>query len=82
MAKMEWQERINLDKLDEGTRGYLLALLLENRELRRTAEEEHESWLFWYKRCEELEDRTSGIGKKVAEYKDAFPNEYKKEEEE
>jgi len=77
MAKMEWQEKINLDKLDEGTRDCLLALLLENRELRRTAEEEHESWLFWYKRCEELEDRTSGIGKKVEEYKDAFPNEFK-----
>jgi len=82
MAEMKWQEKINLDKLDEDTRDYLLALLLENRELRKTAENEHESWLFWYKRCEELEDRFSGIGKKADEYRDAFPNEYKKEEEE
>jgi len=59
MAKMEWQEKINLDKLDEGARDYLLALLLENRELRKTAEKERESRLSWYKRCEELEDRIS-----------------------
>jgi len=35
MAEMKWQEKINLDKLDEGTRDYLLALLLENRELKK-----------------------------------------------
>lgn len=74
-------EKINLDKLDESTRDYLLALLMENRELKVTAEKEHESWLFWFKRCEELEDAATGIGKKVSEHKDAFPNEYKKEEE-
>lgn len=81
MAKMEWQEKINLDKLDDGTRGYLLTLLLENRELKAIAEKEHESWLFWFKRCEELEDAAHGIGKKVLDYKDTFPNEYKEEEE-
>lgn len=80
MAKMEWQEKINLDKLDENTRDYLLALLLENRELKVTAEKEHESWLFWFKRCEELEDAANGIGKKVFDYKELFPNEYQKGE--
>jgi len=82
MAKMEWQEKINLDKLDEGARDYLLALLLENRELRKTAEKERESRLSWYKRCEELEDRISCIGEKGAEHMSAFPHEYKKEREE
>jgi len=81
MAEMKWQGKINLDKLDEGTRDYLLALLMENRELRKTAEKERESRMFWYKRYGELEDRFSGIGKKADEYRDAFPNEYKKEEE-
>lgn len=82
MAEMKWQGKINLDKLDEGTQDYLLELLMENRELRKTAEKERESRLSWYKRCEELEDRISCIGKKGAEYMDAFPNEYKKEKEE
>lgn len=74
MAKMEWQ-------LDDGTRDCLLTLLLENRELRAIAEKEHESWLFWFKRCEELEDAVHTFDKKVPDYKDIFPNEYKEEEE-
>lgn len=82
MEEMKWQEKINLDKLDEGTRNYLLELLLENRELRKTVEVERESCLFWYKCSEELENSASDIGEKADEYNDVFPNEYKKEEEE